>query len=192
MRDVVYLTDCFFVTLTKSYEFYMGMLAWNYPTTCAVRHAIHPYTHYREMKEKDFKRMKAGFQVAANAPLRIGDVSRVNILSDGGVEQWRKRASGPQAGFYAAIGIGKRTLVTFCETEARIATSINRTIEFPLPPGARIDSVEMVPHQGQTVPWQYEEIKMDDGPGVRTHVEDCGKRALYYRIRYRTELRPDI
>lgn len=184
MREVVFLTDCYFVTLTKGYEFYMGMLAWNYPTTCAVRHAIHPYTHYREMEGKDFRRRKAGFHAAMNAPLRIGDLSRVNVLEGGEVEQWRKRTVGRLAGFYAALALGKRTLVTYSETEVRIATSITRTVEFPLPPGANLRKVEMVPHEGEPEEWACEVVETSEGTGLRMHVEDSGLRALYYRVRH--------
>ncbi len=185
ISGLLFLTDPYFVTLTKGYEYYMGMMAWNYPSTNAVRHAIHPYTYYRELQEKDFKRRNAGFHTYLNAPLRAGDASRVTVLDDGEVEQWRKRTSGRLAGFYAALAIGKRTLVTYSETEARLATTITRTVEFPLPPTAHVQKVEMVPHEGEPVSWAYENTTANGYPGLRMHVEDCGKTALYYRISYR-------
>ena len=184
ITGMLFLTDAYFVTLTKGYEYYMGMLAWNYPQTFSVRHAVHPYTYYRQMSEKDFKRRNAGFRAALNAPLRVNDLSRVNILANGEVEQWRKRTSGKLAGFYAAIGIEKRTLVTFSETEARVSTGITRMVEFPLPPGTRVKKVEMVPHEGEPRIWDFESMMTAEGPGIRMHVVDCGRQALYYRLSY--------
>ncbi len=66
MSGLLFVTDAWFVTLTKGYEYYMGMMAWNYPQTNAVGHAIHPYTHYRELQEKDFKRRNAGSYTVIN------------------------------------------------------------------------------------------------------------------------------
>ena len=73
------------------------------------------------------------------------------MLDHGEVEQWRKRTTGKLAGFYAALAIGKRTLVSYSTTEARLATSITRTVEFPLPSAAQVQKVEMVPHEGEPV-----------------------------------------
>ncbi len=183
-EGMIFLTDAFIVTLSKGDEYHMGMLSWNYPQTTWVRHAVHPYMHYREVQQKHFRRRNAGFHAAAIAPVRRGDISRVSVHRDGEVEQWRKRSEGKLAGFYAGLAIGKRTLVTYSESEARIATSVDRSIEFPLPPAARVEAVEMVPHEGESQSWEYALDKTDDGLKVRMHVEDCGRRALYYRLRY--------
>ena len=43
----------------------------------------------------------------------------------------------------------------------------------------------MVPHEGKPVSWAYENTTVDGYPGLRMHIEDCGKTALYYRVSYR-------
>jgi hypothetical protein len=182
--DMMFHTDSWFTTLTKGYEYYMGLSAWIIPETESVRHTIHPYMTYRELQDKDFKRRKAGFHTYLNAPVRRGDLSFVDWTPDREAIQRRKHGSGPLAGFYAGLAIGKRTFVTFSEAEARIATSVTRTVTFPFPQGAVISRVEMVPHEGDPEPWDYELISRGNGPGIRMHVIDCGERALYYRITY--------
>lgn len=183
--DMMFHTDAWFVTLTKGYEYYMGLSSWIIPETESVRHTIHPYMHYRELQDKDFKRRKSGFHTYLNAPVRRGDVSFVDWTPDRDAVQWRKHGSGKLAGFYAGLAIGKRTLVTFSETEARIATSVSRTVEFPLPPGARVERVEMVPHDGDAVPREHEMVRTSEGVGIRMHIEDCGEAALFYRVAYK-------
>lgn len=178
--DMMFHTDSWFTTLTKGYEYYMGLSAWIIPETESVRHTIHPYMHYRELADKDFRRRKSGFQTYLNAPVRRGDTSFVDFNPDREAVQWRKHGSGKLAGFYAGLAIGKRTFVTFSDTEARVATSITRTVEFPLPPGATVQSVEMASHEGRPEPWGYE---LTD-TGIRMHIVDCGQKALYYRVRY--------
>lgn len=184
MPDMMFHTDSWFVTLSKGYEYYMGLSTWIIPETESVRHAIHPYMVYRELADKDFKRREAGFHAYLNAPPRRGDTSHVDWTPEREAIQWRRHGSGRLAGFYAGLAIGKRTLVTFSETEARVATSITRTVQFPLPPGAKLRRVEMVPHEGEPRPWEYESIETEEGPGIRMHISDCGEEALCYRVAY--------
>ncbi len=47
--------DPWFVTLTKGYEYYLGLAAVMVPATEATTHAIHPYMTYRPLQEKDFR-----------------------------------------------------------------------------------------------------------------------------------------
>lgn len=182
-KNMLYIMDPFFLTITKSYEYYMAMAVWIMMEDPIVKHAIHPYQYFRELADKDFRRRRAGVQTQLNAPLNITDECRVEPVENG-VRLWRKRTQGPLAGWYASMAFGKRCFATYSETEARIATSETRTIDLPLPPGAKLRSVEMVPHEGGPEKWDYEEVMTTEGPGVHIYVEDCGQNALYYRLKY--------
>ena len=183
LGDMLYLMDPYFLTITKSYEYYMGMAVWVMMEDPIVKHAIHPYLYFRELKEKDFRRRRAGVQVQLNAPLNITDECRVEPVENG-VRIWRKRTQGPLAGWYASMAFGKRCFATFSEKEARVAASETRTIELPLPPGAVLKDVQMLPHENEPEDWAFEQVVTNKGPGLRLRVEDCGKKALYYRVRY--------
>ena len=185
--DTIFMTDPYFLTITKSYEYYMAMLAWISCEVPDVRHAVHPYCYFRELRPKDFKRRLAGIKVQENAPVRITDRISVEPPFAEGEEPeiTRRRTEGKLAGCCAAMALSKRTFVTFSETEARIATSETRMVDVCLPPGAQVQAVEMVPHKGKARKWSHEVIGDPDTTWVSMKVEDCAGRALYYRVRYR-------
>ena len=186
-RDTLFCTDPYFLTITKSYEYYMAMMAWCICEAPDVRHAIHPYTSFRELRPKEYKRRLAGVKAQENAPLRATDLVQVEppARRDGEPTIWRKRTQGKLAGFYAALAPTRRSLVTYSETEARVATSETRHVEFPLPPGARVLAVERVPHEGTIKNWPARLAEDDAGAWVEMKIEDCAGKALYYRVRYR-------
>jgi hypothetical protein len=182
--DVIFTTDAWFVTLTKGYEYYMSMLVWNIPMTNAYKHAIHPYMYYRELKEKDYRRRRAGFQVYLNAPINITDHCRVNWNGTGEPEIWRKRTGGPLAGWYAALALSKRCFVTYSEKQALVAASETRFARVPLPPSARFVQVTKVPHEGEPCQWPARVVETGEGTFVEMRIEDCGQDAMYYKIEY--------
>jgi len=53
-----------------------------------------------------------------------------------------------------------------------------------VPPGSEVEGVEMIPHEGPPQEWRWEMVDTAEGRGVRMQVEDCGRRALYYRVKY--------
>ena len=175
--------DPWFVTLTKAYEYYHGLAVVCVPATEASSHAIHPYLGYRPLKEKDFRRREAGMQAYLNAPQRISDERRVE-LGPGGefAAAWRKRTEGPLAGFHAALAISPRCQVTYSETQAMISASESRTVEVPLPPGARLQGVERVGHDGAIAGHEYASAPNNR---VRLQAEDAAGETLLVRIRYR-------
>lgn len=97
---------------------------------------------------------------------------------------WRKRTCGPLTGWYASLAFGRRCFATYSEKEARVAASESRMIELPLPPGAVVKEVEMVPHEGDPRPWDSSPCVTPEGPGLRMRVEDCGFEPMYFRVRY--------
>ena len=189
LRDMIFITDAYFVTMTKSYEYHMGMASWNVPETSTVRHAVHPYTHYREFQEKAYRRRRAGFQVYLNAPFNSTDRCRVDW--DGSrARMWRRRTRGALTGWYAALALSHRCFVTYSDREARVAASESRTDLIPLPPGAQVRTVRMIPHEGEAQPWEFRLVGSAEAPAVEMFIEDCGKDALYYRIVYEIESSP--
>ena len=183
IHDSIYLTDPYFLTISKSYEYYMAMAVWNVIEDPIVKHAVHPYLTFRELREKDFRRRKAGVKVQANAPINIKDEIRVDLDGDR-LEIWRKRSQGPLAGWYASLAFGKRCFATYSQTEARIAASETRMIDLPLPPGAVVKAVEMVGHDGEVVAWEHERSVALAGPALRLQIKDCGFEPMYFRVRY--------
>lgn len=187
IRDSAYITDPYFLTISKSYEYYMSMMAWCICETPDVGHAIHPYLYFRKLRTKEYKRRLSGVKVQENAPLNVTDLIRVDppTQTDGEPTIWRKRTSGKLAGWYGALALSRRAVVTYSENEARIGTTETRTVRIPLPPGAKIKGVEKLTHTGKVKPVKASPAATADGWGLEIYVEDCAGEALYYRVRYR-------
>lgn len=186
LRDMIYLTDPWQNSVTKASEYYTIMAAWCTNEVPDVNHMVHPYGVFFPMKPRDHNRRRAGVHTQANAPLNATDEICVRKPSHKHETPtvWRKRTVGKLKGWYAALALGRRTFVTYSETEARIATTETRTVRVPLPPGAKVKVVDMIPHKGRKTKWA---AKLD-GDQVVMKVNDCGGKALYYRITYRLPL----
>lgn len=184
MHHVLFITDAWFVTLTKGYEFYMGLQCWQIPNTDTVNHTIHPYIYWRELQEKDYRRRRAGFQVYLNAPCNITDLCSVRVSANKETTQWRKYTQGPLKGWYAGLALSKRCFVTYSENQALVAASETRLVRVPIPPNAEILSIELVMHNGEVSEWPVKVVTVNNESFVEMRVEDCGQAALYYRIRY--------
>lgn len=184
LQDCILHLDAWFVTLTKLTEYYFAMAAICPPEIESVRHAIHPYMYWRDMREKDYRRIRAGVQTYLNAPCRRTDRCRVNYREPDHLEIWRKRTAGPLAGWYAARALHKRAFVTYSETEARIGASQERHVTVPLPPGSRLVAVQAVPHEGEPVDHPYDTVEQDGAPAVRLWAADGGGDVMYVSLRY--------
>lgn len=185
MPQVHLSVDAWFVTLTKNSEYYMAVSVWNVPEAESVTHAIHPYMYHRPLREKEYRRRRAGMQVYNNAPVKISHECRVSWHPDQTIEAWRKYTDGPLEGFYAALALSRKSFVTYNTAQALIACSESRIVRVPLPTNARITAVEMVEHDGAIHPWQYTTIDGLEHPTIEMHLQDCGFEPMYYRIRYR-------
>ncbi len=183
MRDVLFSTDAWFVSLTKAYEYYMNMCVWNVPEIESIEHAIHPYMYWRPLQEKDFRRRRAGLQVYMNAPINITDQCWVDLDGDRPLA-WRKYTRGPLAGFYAALALSPRSFVTYSPTQALTAATETRLADIPLPPNAEIAAVQRVLHSGEAQAHEYELCRCDHGPALRTRIPDCAGEVAYLRICY--------
>ena len=209
-RDMLFLTDPYHLSITKQMEYYTAMLVFCVPEVPDVEHAFHPYTCYLPMRPRDFLRRRAGIRVQENAPLNITDIVHVRRPKnfEDPPEIWRQRSEGPLAGWYAALAISKQAAVTYSEREARVTASETRRVRFPLPPGAAVKGVEMVPHKGKIQPHTAEFLDRDGETWVDMKIEDSGGEAFpdwtpmtpppalgdtdsgdgcpaYYRVRYR-------
>ena len=88
-----------------------------------MTHAMHPYMFWREMREKDYRRIRAGIQTYMNAPIHRDHVCRLDMDGEE-VRITRKYPSGSLKGWYAAFSTHKRVLITFGET-TKIIPEVN-------------------------------------------------------------------
>ena len=184
LDNVIFHADAWWVTLTKLSEYYFSLAVFCPPEIESVRHAIHPYMRWREMREKDYRRIRAGVQAYNNAPVVKSDACRVDYRVGEQPQIWRKHGRGPLAGWYAALALHKRAFVTYSEHEARIAASQERRVTIPLPPGASLKTVEAIPHEGTPRAYDYEQSRLDDVPAIRLWVPDAGGDTMYIRAQY--------
>lgn len=185
MSDVIFATCGWFVTMTKSYEYYMSMLVWGVPDTFSVRHAIHPYMCHRPLQDKYYRRRLSGVQVYMNAPVNITNQCRVTWHNDGTLEAWRKYTRGRLKGFYAALALSRRCFVTYNENQALIGSSETRLVRIPLPRGTRLISVEKISHSKKSTPHKYKILSESRNGSLEMYVGDCAGDTMYYRIKYR-------
>jgi len=182
LKNTLLWLDPWFITRTKSDEYHMGLLVVSIPETQTVEHAPHCYyPSWMPMGEKRLRRRKAGWHVYLNSQVEPSDDCRVNWSYEQ-VEIERRKTAGPLAGWYGALALGPRCVVSYSPTEARVAASESRLDWVPLPPRARLRAVTRVLHQGGEEPCEYE---LDaEGNRVRLFIEDCGAEVWYYRIGY--------
>lgn len=137
-----------------------------------------------QMDEYYKRRMAAVLFAYANSP-RTRDTVNVPVkVEDEGtrleVFAGRKRTEGPLAGFYSALSLGSRTVVTYSEHRAVVASTLSRKVTFPLPPGANVKSVVRVGHSGGVNEHQYE-LTSD---GIRFHVPDAASETKVIEVHY--------
>jgi len=183
MRNIIMGTDAWFLTRTKADEFFMAMLVWNWPDVEAVTHATHCYfPRWVPLAEKRFRRRKAGIHAYLNSPLSPSDECRVTWEFEN-LEIYRRKTRGPLAGWYGALALSPKCFVTYSEKQALVVASENRLDWVPLPPGATLDRVTRVLHDGDER--EYEHVHDEKARRIQMYIEDCGKDVFCYRIRYR-------
>ena len=176
--------DPWFCTRTKWNEYFMSMMAVAMPETQAVEHTTHPYyPSWRKLEQKHFRRRKAGMNVFFNSPVEPADESRVRWSPDH-FEAHRLKRTGRLAGWYGALALGPKTVVSYNERQALLASSENRVVTVPLPPGAELLKVTCLLHDGKQKQCDYNAA---GGGNVRLYVSDCGQDVLNYCIRYNLE-----
>ncbi|MFC1452068.1 hypothetical protein ACFLSJ_01835 [Verrucomicrobiota bacterium] len=178
----LFWTCSWFCTRTKGDEYYSAMLAWSIPETESVRHAVHCYyPRWLPLGEKRFRRRKAGVHAYLHSPPEASDECRVNWAFER-LEISRRKTSGPLAGWYGALALSPRCFVTYSETEARIASAENRLDRVPLPPGAKLEAVTRVLHDGGEEACEYTLDREKNA--VELFIQDCGGETFYYSIAY--------
>ena len=142
-------------------------------------------SHWHPVDEADRRRMSAVLASYANSPRTTDTVNvPVQVVSDGlrtEVYAQRKRTRGRLAGFPAAVSLGSRTVVTYGERKAVVASTIDKTVTVPLPPGAGLQGVERLLHTGERE--RHEHIVVP--AGVRLHVPDAAGAVKTVEIAYR-------
>ena len=119
-------------------------------------------------------------KVFFNSPPHPSDEFRVRWEYDT-VEAYRLKRSGKLAGWYGALALGRKTVVSYSESQALLATSEDRTVSVPLPPRSTLKTVTRVSDDGRED--DCEHSLSDDGRVVFA-VTDCGRGPLYYRLAY--------
>ena len=183
--NAILYTDPFFVTRTKWSEYYTSFLTVSQPECQAARHTAHiRFPRWMPLEEKHYRRRKTGYHVYLNARPHPSDEMRLT-WTPSSYEAWRRRTQGPLAGWYAALAIGRKGIVSYSETQALLGASETRTDWVPLPPSAKVESVTRVLHDGGEEAYEY--LLDEAGNRLRLYIEDSAKGVLYYRIRYTLE-----
>ena len=176
-------------TRTKSLTVWPLSTALGRPEVDNPRAFTHPLLlkDWIEVDEFYKRRMSAVLAAYANSP-RTSDTVNVPARVEGEglrleVYLGRKRTEGPLAGFYGALSLGSRTVVTYSETKAVLASTQAKTVSMPLPPGATIHSVVALTHDGEAVP--HDHALLANGL-IKLHVPDAASDIKLVEIQYST------
>ena len=180
--NVLHSSCCWTNSRYKSNEYFMAVLVWQVPEIDAVTHTMYLRGgDFKELREKDYRRRRAGIQCYLNAPSKLTHRVHVDWHGFHRITAWRKYTEGPLADFYAALALSPRCFATYNEAQAVVAASESRTVNIPLPPAARVSAVEAVPHEGEARPHEY---ALADDNHLSMHVCDAAGDVMLYRIRY--------
>ena len=177
---------CCCTTRTKSLTFWPLSVAVGTPQVDSPRAFSSPHldANWIELDEHYRRRLSAVLAAYANSP-RTSDTINVPAIVEGTglrleVQAGRKRTRGPLAGFYSALSLGSRMVVTYSEDKAVVVGTQSKTVTVPLPPGATLDEVVGVRHDGTT----QQHVHNLDSDGVRVHVPDAAGETRQIEISY--------
>jgi hypothetical protein len=142
-------------------------------------------TGWHDMDQAYRRRTAATLTAYANSPWTPDTVNIPAKVEGEGlrmeVTAGRRRTEGPLAGFYGALSLGSQTVVTFSETLAMVAGTLSKTVTVPLPPGAVVESVNRVGHDGEREAHEYAVLP----EGLRLHAPDAAGETKLVEINYR-------
>ena len=95
---------------------------------------------------------------------------------------YRLKRTGKLAGWYGALAPGEKTVVSYNENQALVASSENRYVYIPLPPESELTEVTCLYHDGREETCDYEPAGENR---IKLYVEDSGKDVLNYKIMYK-------
>jgi len=152
------------------------------PECQGATHTTHTrYPRWMPLQEKHFHRRKSGYHVYLNARPDPSDEARLTWTGER-YEAYRMRTAGPLAGWYGALALGRKTAVSYNETQALVCSAETLTAWVPLPPKAKLKNVTRLLHDGTEE--EYEHIVDKAGKKVKLYIEDCGGEVFLYRLRY--------
>ncbi len=183
LKNTLFWIDAWFCTRTKWNEYFMSMMACTIPETVAVDYATHPYyPSWRKLQEKHHRRRKAGIHLYLNSLPSPSDDSRV-IWKNGQLQKiYRLKTNGPLTGWYGALTLSPKCVVSYNEHQAMVVSSENRFDWVPLPPNAKLLSIKRVFHNGKVE--DYEHLYDKNQHRVKLYIEDSGGKVFCYRIKY--------
>ena len=184
LKNSLVWIDAWFCTRTKWNEYFMSMLVCTFPETTAVEYAPHPYyPGWRKLEQKHYRRRKAGLHAFLHSPVDPSDDLQV-VWNQGELKKVsRTKTKGPLAGWYGAVALNSRSLVTYGEEYAMVVSSETRLDWVLLPPNAELVGVTRIFHDGSEDTYEY--LYDEEQHRVQLYIEDSGTEVFYYRIGYR-------
>lgn len=171
----LFATSPYILSHPKHAEFVTALPAYSVPTAMPLS-KIHIHGHSTKwvpMTVENHRRWASSWQVYQNAPMTPGQVTHVDF-SGGQLDAWRQYTAGPLSGFYAALAIQCRALVTYSESEARVMAMDYLVADIPLPPGATVRGVDCVLEDGSRESMPSAVVELNGGRFVRIELTDCG------------------
>lgn len=181
VKNTLIWIDAWFCTRTKWNEYFMSMMVCTIPETVAVDYATHPYyPSWRKLEERHYRRRRAGIHAYLNSPAEPADVLRLEE-TNGRYKMYRLKTSGALAGWYGALSLSPKCIVSYSECQAIVVSSESRLDWVSLPPNAELTTVKRV---SADVEEDYDYVYDDNQHRIQLYIEDSGKEGFSYRITY--------
>lgn len=162
----------------KSEEYWMVSPTFGVPVT----YHAYGFDSKEKLTHADYHRMKAAWKVYNNAP--VTNDMEFYIDPENNIFH-RKYVKGALKGFYSALAIMNRCLVTYNEECAMLASVCDMPVEIPVPEGRTVEKVtKLLNGTEHLVHYTYS----DETHTVLFKVEDCGKGIDCFKVHLRKEL----
>jgi len=169
--------DGWFMTRRNSVEYWMVSPVFGVPVT----YHLTLFDNKENLIEEDYRRLSSAWAVYLNSPIHPS--MEIYIEPENNIF-YRRFTSGKLAGFYSALSIDRRCLITYNERVALITATDGIKVEVPLPPWVKKIKMLQVSHQ-EEIKELHPAIRMQDNNcSIFINVEDSAKGTKYYRISY--------
>lgn len=158
----------------KSTEYWMVSPTFGAPVT----YHAYGFDSKEKLTDQDYNRLKAAWWVYNNSPV-TNDMD-IHIDPDNNVF-YRKYTKGSLKGFYSALSIMNRCLVTYSESCAMLASICDMPVEIPLPQGQLIKKVVKL---SKGIEQFVEYVYYNETHTILLKVEDSGKGIDCYKVYY--------
>lgn len=134
---------------------------------------------YEKFTVEDYRRIASVWSVYLNSPTHPS--MKIHVEPERSIF-YRTYTSGELEGFYSALVLKRRCLITYNKNRILVTSTKDLVVEIPLPPGTDNIKLRKVFHKGKIEEVETTVRKKGKSNFLALNVEDAGKEIKYYEI----------